>query len=73
MPRHVMAGEQRDRSPRRTYAQYGSTTSPLELSWQTAPTALYPAGHCSLAADRAVAVTDRRLTAQRASVSLRIV
>ena len=55
------------------YAQFGSTTSPLELSWQTVPTALYPAGHCNLAADCAVAVTDRRLTAKRASVSLRIV
>jgi len=54
------------------YAQFGSTTSPLELSWQTVPTALYPAGHCNLAADCAVAVTDRRLTAKRASVSLRI-
>jgi hypothetical protein len=54
-------------------AQFGSTMSPLELSWQTGPTGLYLAGHCGLVFDCAIAVTARTLTVKKkASASLRI-
>src|SRR5262245_12249933 len=50
----------------------GSTTSPLELSWQSLPTRSYPAGHCGLSFDCAAAGADKRLIVKIVSASLRI-
>src|SRR5262245_36447134 len=56
-----------------TMARSGNTTSPLALSWQSLPTSSYPAGHSGLSVDCAAAGTDKRLTIEIVSASLRIV
>jgi len=50
----------------------GSTTSPLELSWQSLPTRSYPAGHCGLSFDCAAAGADKRRKVKIVRASLRI-
>ena len=55
-----------------TMALSGSTTSPVELSWQSLPTSSYPAGHRGLSADCAAAGPNERLIVEIVSASLRI-